>query len=372
MDKKNLTMKILYTNIICQLIVKINYYSINSLTAIIIIIFIFAGCGSNNDNLGENTILFSKFPKVDSVYFNNICEYKQGVAGMLELVDSTLIIFNVSLNSKYFLCNYSLKNGQFSNEYIGKGRGPGEAIGAIGIGINGNSLWLHDISLNKILIIDKSKAIAYDSTIYFKEYPVKENYYMIGFNDSLHYFGVGNNNSAFKIQEIDLISGKEINQYGEYKNISPNIPLVSFKSAHESFIYIKPKGNKIVLPYRYLDAVEIFNINTQKSVIIHGPEGFDVMFNPLPNGMERTDKTRFAFVNGTITNKYIYLSYSGLLCNSENSYYGSKVYVYDWDGNPIRKLILNKQILGIAISEDDKTMYAYDVNTGFIIQSNIN
>ena len=88
-------------------------------------------------------------------------------------------------------------------------------------------------------------------------------------------------------------------------------------------------------------------------------------------GMKRTEKTRFAFVNGTVTNKYIYISYSGLLCRDKNSHYGKCVYVYDWDGNPIRKLVFNRFIEGLVVSDDDKTMYAYDVNTGFIIQSNI-
>ncbi|MBW6481034.1 MAG: TolB-like 6-bladed beta-propeller domain-containing protein, partial [Bacteroidales bacterium] len=48
------------------------------------------------------------------------------------------------------------------------------------------------------------------------------------------------------------------------------------------------------------------------------------------------------------------------------------IYVYDWNGNPIRKLNFDRQIEGIAVSKDDKTLYAYDVNSGFLIKSDIN
>ncbi|MDP3441914.1 MAG: BF3164 family lipoprotein [Ignavibacteria bacterium] len=348
------------------------HYNQKQTITIIILVLFFIGCSHKSLVINKNTLSFDKFPIEDKISFSDIYEYKEGVAGMLELVDSTLIIFNVSQGINYFLNNYSLKSGQLSKGYLSQGKGPGEAIGARAIGVNGNTLWLYDISLKKIMTIDVTKIISDNMILSFNEYPVIGYHYMIGFKDSLHYFGVGSKSSAFKIQEVELISSKETNEYGKFAVILNNIPFISFKSAYESFIFTKPTGDKIVLPYRFLDAIEIYDVKKQTSVVVHGPEGFDVKFEPLPNGIERTKETRFAFVNGTVTNKYIYMSYSGLLCDNENSYYGNCVYVYDWEGNPIRKLVLDRQIEGLVVSADDKTMYAYDVNSGFLIESNIN
>src|SRR5690606_2836991 len=88
--------------------------------------------------------------------------------------------------------------------------------------------------------------------------------------------------------------------------------------------------------------------------------------------MERTEKTRFAFVTGSVTNKYIYLLYSGKLNLVVNPNFGRIIYVYDWDGNPIKEIVLDRDIMSLTVSEDDKTLYAYDPNTGFIMESNIN
>lgn len=333
---------------------------------------IIVGCEPANTVFNNNSTSFSKFPREDTVVFKKFYEYKEGIAGMLKLVDSTLIIFNVQPGSNNFLNNYALKSGILSNGYFGKGRGPSEALAPSAIGVNSNSLWLQDITLNKVFTIDKNRIISKNTSVSFDEYPHENHYYMIDFRDSLHFFGVGNVNSEYKIQEIDLISGKVINEFGKIEEIPDNMSLLLFKSVYQSLIFAKPTGDKLVLPYRYIDAIEIFNTETGSGVAILGPEKYDVKYIPLPHGMSRTDETKFAFVNGTVTNEYIYLAYSGRTRESSNSYDGNCIYIYDWNGNPIRKLILNKFIQGMAVSKDNEILYAFDVNTGFLIQAKIN
>ncbi len=340
--------------------------------ATVVTCLLIVGCEPADSVLNENFISFSKFPKEEVIVFKNIYDYKEGIAGMIKLLDSTLIIFNVQPGANNFLNNFSLSSGIISNGYLGKGRGPGEAIGPRAIGVNGNSLWLQDITLKKTFTIDKGKIVDTISSVSFHEYPIEDHYYMIDFKDSLHFYGVGNINSEYKIQEIDLTSGKVIKQFGKIKKIPDGMSLLLFKSIYQSLIFTKPTGDKLVLPYRYLDAIEIFNTETGSGLAILGPERYNVKYIPQPNGISRTDETRFAFVNGTVTNEYIYLAYSGRTRRDSNSYDGNCIYVYDWDGNPIRKLILNKCIQGLAVSKDNKTLYAFDVNTGFLVQAKIN
>jgi len=362
----------LYLKILRLWTVKKLHLSFKPFALFVATFIIIVACESTNNVLNKNSISFSKFQSEETVLFENICEYKEGIAGMLKLVDSTLIIFNVQPGANNFLNNYSLNSGVLSNGYFSKGRGPNEVMGPRAIGVNGNSLWLQDITLRKVCTIDKGKVINTIKSASFNKYPLENHYYMIDFKDSLHFFGIGYVDSEFKIQEIDLVSGKIINEYGKIEVKPGDISLQLYKSIYQSFIFTKPTGDKLVLPYRYIDAIEIFNIETGSSFAIHGPEGYDVKYEPLPNGMSRTDETKFAFVNGTVTNEYIYLAYSGRTRKSPNSYDGSYVYIYDWDGNPIRKLVLNRYIQGLAVSKDNGTLYAFDVNTGFLIQAKIN
>ena len=333
---------------------------------------IIAGCQHTNDVFNKNSISFSKFPKEDTIIFKNIYEYEEGIAGMLKLVDSTLIIFNVQPGAKKFLNIYSLKSGILSNGYVGKGRGPGEALSPSAIGVNRQRLWLQDITLNKVFTTDIRSITNTNTLVSFNEYSHENHYYMIDFKDSLHYFGVGSISSHFKIQEIDLTSGKVTKEFGKIEKLPENMSLMLFKSIYQSLIFSKPTGDKLVLPYRYLDAIEIFNTETGKGITILGPENYDVKYIPLPHGMSRTDETRFAFVNGAVTNEYIYLAYSGRTRKDPNSYDGNYIYIYDWDGNPIRKLILDRYIQGMAVSKYNNTLYAFDINTGFLIQAQIN
>ncbi len=339
----------------------------------LLLLFLFS-CQHEGIILNENIVLFTEFPKENKISFNNICEYKTGAAGMLELVDSVLIIFNVNEGAKYFISNYSLNSGQVFKEYLGSGRGPGEAIGARGIGVNDNILWVQDITLKKILTIEEKKVLSNDTIVSFNEYPIKEDYYMIDFKDKLHYFGVGLESSAYKIQEVDLVSGKIINEIGTFEGKPDDLEFSAVKTAYQCYIHVKPTGDKIVLAYRFTDAIEIFDLKTQRSILIRGPERFNVDFQPAKNTMYRTDKTRFAFVSGggTVTNNYIYMYYSGDIVKNSGARYAKYIYVYDWDGNPVSKLILDRQIEGFAVSEDDSIMYAFDVNTGFLIQAKIN
>ncbi|MDD4755786.1 MAG: BF3164 family lipoprotein [Prolixibacteraceae bacterium] len=336
-------------------------------------LFLFS-CRPENIVLNENIVLFSKFSEEDKISFNNICEYKKGAVGMLELVDSVLIIFNVNEGAKYFLNNYSLNSDQIFKKYLSAGKGPGEVIGARGIGINNNFLWVQDITLKKILTLEKTNALSEDTLVSFNEHPVNEDYYMIDFKDKFHYFGVGFEHSAYKIQEVDLVSGKIINEIGTFDHKPDDLEFSAVKTAYQCFIHVKPTGDKIVLAYRFTDAIEIFDLKAQKNMLIHGPERFNADFQPAKNTMYRTDKTRFAFVGGggTVTDNYIYMCYSGDLAKKSGATYAKYIYVYDWDGNPVRKLILDRQIEGLAVSEDDSVIYAFDVNTGFLIQAKIN
>ena len=152
-------MKSLYLKILRLLVVKNLNPNLKPLVAFVFIWLTIVGCEPRISVINKNSRYFSKFPKEQTVVFNNISEYKKGIAGTLTLVDSTLTILNVLPGAKKFLTNYSFNSGKYSKEYLRKGSGPGEAMGPISIGVNDNSLWVQDIILKKIFTIDKRKVI---------------------------------------------------------------------------------------------------------------------------------------------------------------------------------------------------------------------
>ena len=346
-----------------------------SIKVIVLISLLFTACNHEKVVLTNNPILFSEFPREDTLSFKNIYNFKEGNPKEFRLIDSNLVIFNYERNAQFFIYNYSLKNGNLSKGFIRKGKGPGEAIGAFNFGINNKSLWIHDVTLKKILVTNIEKIISNTTSPAFEEYPINDFYFKIDFIDSVSFFSVGAPNSSYKISKINLRSNSEAESFGSFKVLPPSIPIDAVKDAYLSLIYSKPSGDKIALPYIYTDVLEIYDIKSHECIAVQGPERFDVDFTVGKNSrgtffMENTRKTRKAFLKGAVTNKYIYILYSGH--SREDDWNVSKyIYVYDWDGNPIKKLVLDRFVPLICVTENDKVIYSYDQNTGYILQSNI-
>ena len=335
------------------------------------------GCQSEDIRLNENATIFSSFPTESEATFTKLFDFNKGVAFSIHIVDSTLILFNEKGQQDYFFYNYSLAKNTLSKGYLSGGRGPSQGIGVASSGVIDNTLWAYDITLRKGLTVNINDAIkhANDSLVTFQEYSIQPTYYVTAFKDATHYLGVGSFDSKYKVQEVGLPSEKQLAEFGTFKNIPSSMDFNAYKSAHQSFIYVKPSGDKAVLMYRFADAIEIFDLHSKKGKSIHGPQGYAVEFKPLNAGdffvMQRTPKTRFAFVAGTATDQYIYAIYSGKLEEDLNPHYGETLFIYDWDGNPVKKITLDRTIKAPAVTKDDSILYGYDPYTGFIVKTNL-
>ncbi len=78
---------------------------------------------------------------------------------------------------------------------------------------------------------------------------------------------------------------------------------------------------------------------------------------------EQTSDTRNSFVSAATSEDYIYVLYSGKeLGNSiesvARSNFSNMIYVFDWEGMPIKKYKLNQKVKSIAIDEKSNTLYA--------------
>jgi hypothetical protein len=265
-----------------------------------------------------------------------------------------------------------LSKGEFSSPYIHKGRGKNEILGLATMGFSDSYLWLNDFTGKKMMLIDKDKVIDGSINNLVKtSFNTNRNYRSI-LIDNLQIITTGNKNSKFKVQIIDLTTGNVNEEFGELKFFSDELPFHIINQASYSQTLLKPTKDKLVFAYIHTDIVEIFDLNTKKSISLQGPEKFDTDFKIYKNVWFENEKTRVAFVDGTATNKYIYLLYSGKNFSDENAYKGNYLFVYDWKMNPIKKIKLNKEVYQICISKDDKTIYSYDEIAKHVVYAEIN
>src|SRR5690606_26161973 len=329
----------------------------------------------------DHSILFSEFPETSNITFNTLFNFKEGIPNKLHIVDSTLVIHNRrSSNSNFLFYNYNLNSGNLSKGYISSGRGPNEILSSFSSGFTDTHLWIHDMALKKIVMIDRANVLPVQKdSIGFKEYKFNEHTAIrVALKDSLSYYGVENLTSEYKVSKMDLSTDTVVEEFGEFKEQRPEtIPLEVYKQAYSPLIALNPNEQKLMLAYRYTDVVEIYNLDNKVSINIQGPENFKPQFEVGKNQnggyMEYTDKTKLAFVNAATTKDYIYLLYSGSTQKDNPDTFGlaNRIYVYNWDAKPIKEISFNKDVMHLSVSNNNKKIYSFDVKTGDVLEADI-
>lgn len=330
-----------------------------------------------------SVIEFSTFPKEERIAFNNIFEYKEGDPRSIHVMDSLLIIANKNNNCQYFFYKYSLIDNNLSEGFLRKGRGPNEAIGVSTTGIFKGQLWAYDITMRKLQISDIKNLDGSTKPIPFKDYAVGDSYFKVTLGDNLNVYGKSLFNKVnCKVETVNLMDGEKINELGEFYKVPNNVDIRTIKDAYAGEIVIKPTGDKIAVAYNFSDCIEIYNLNTGEQKVVQGPEVFDVSFIEKRRKdhyyMGKTKESKSAFVNATVTDNYIYLIYSGntRTNRSEEARYkwsnGNYIFVFDWNGNPVKRITLDRHIQSLGVSKDDKTFYSFDSKTGYVIKAGNN
>ena len=112
------------------------------------------------------------------------------------------------------------------------------------------------------------------------------------------------------------------------------------------------------------EVVEIYNLKTNTHTVLFGPNGepkFDTAQNSsIPTGI-------MGFSDIQVTDNYIYAVFHGTSFKDKIKSYqngekpedgGRYIYVFDLDGNPVRKYTLDHPIYGIDVNEETGTIIA--------------
>lgn len=319
---------------------------------------------------------FSKFPIEEKISPKNVLKISN-VDGLLLYRDSILICRIDASYSNTQLRIVNLNNYRKYIDFLPTSRIDGDGvIGFLSYGLYKNIFWAHDIIKEQFDMVDIDKVLKgeKDPKKYLKVIPFNSNYYWDALIDTDKIVSFGDYDSDYKLGFYNINKLKYISYklpYGKNQDISR-----SQKNSYESFLFTKPDFSRFVIPSRYSDLIEIYDQTKDSSFVIRGPEGFKPMISIL-NGTDgkelaaRNEQTRFAFVKGKTTNEYIYLLYSGNLHNSEFHDYGRYIYVYDWNGHPVKKLILPNYINDFVVFSDNNILYGYNPKTKLIEKYNI-
>lgn len=171
--------------------------------------------------------------------------------------------------------------------------------------------------------------------------------------------------------EIDS-KGKPTKSNGKIPSETANEETLrpALAQAWRSFIDYNPNKGVLVMATQLGETLEIYNLKDNTHKTVYGPEG-EPLFKTgkngsgIPNGI-------MGFSDIKVTNEYIYAVFQGIKFKDKMTAYqrglepedgGRFIYVFDLQGNPIRKYTLDHAIYGIDINEETNTIIATEVKS---------
>jgi len=339
---------------------------------LIIFAFMLTGCDNEKDMeiiINKNSIKVESFPESKEFKFTKLIDFNEGTPFKIYEADSGLYVFDVKGKNDKVFHFYSFKSKDFTASYIGKGSGPYETFSPKSSGIKNGVLWVMDFTMHKVIEYDLKNL---DEKSRQKETKLVDYFNTIQVLNENEILANGLETSPFKFQKVDRNTGEVIDEFGVFEKVPENIPFATHNDFFQASFAIKPDGKQLVSAYRWNEAIEIFDLNTLESMLIWGPENinnefalkkdeFGQMIFERRNGIQKCNIDVFA------TDDYIFSLFSGNYDSIMDSQFTDTINVYLWDGTPVKKIKVDRRIERFSVSPDNKTLYAFDVNSGEIL-----
>jgi len=332
--------------------------------------YLFIGCSGQTNK----TTTFNTFPKIIQVEFKEIeTPPILPFVGDMLIVDNTLITMDMMADTIFHV--FKLPTCEYIGGFINRGNGPNEEISIAPYisGISDSSFFYRSVQNGKIAYINKvTKSIEIKEKI---DLPSKlmGDLTQIMLNDNL--IGYDMTKPSDLEYESFNIRSKEVHNFGSFPKIDLSVDKsknnqmftkimanrkdgLRFAALYDKFPYLRIYGNKNNLIH------EIRLENKQKL-----PSEF------LENIKNPTDLegTMINYLKLKVTDSYIYGLYVGKtrgelkVQERKNDDYGCEIHIWDWNGNPIAKLILEKEVSSFAVSSNNKYIICSSVKADNIL-----
>ena len=276
------------------------------------------------------------------------------------MVDSLIIIGDINQSELY---HRYLINGNNIEELSGfgkEGEGPNEFYMAFALHYTNDRLSIYNKGFLRYQILNKSDLLSSDIESYMETKSVKNSaafHELIELENDL-YFGTGTfRKGMFAFYSNDSIVHSDI----PYPKDNINTINEQKGMVYQGFIAKQPYVNKIAFAGFYGQVFEIFsyenyNIKRVFSDIIELPS-----YKPTEseNSLEAnyTVENKIGYFMTSVTDKYIYALFCGKNYNDNRIDYANTIFVYDWDGNRIKKYLLDKDLSCICVNNEDSKIY---------------
>lgn len=332
-----------------------------------------------NDTEGELTIKvnLASFQDKRKISFSET--RINGFYSSIKVVDTFLVCGDY--RSPEVINIYGSTSGQLLRRFIKRGEQLGQCLSAANIiPVKGSLFWIYDITGGKMLLIDILKALSDTSYQCSKEIILSEATRKAKspcfVNDSLFAATTYTRDDCrymlFNTRtEIVSVVGKLPAPDESWPKSSQGGKFNMLASVYTAGLVHNPESGITVAVYNKTDRIEVYAGNSLKKVI-RGPDLFDPVMDFVTEGNEvmanESHATRFSYSAISGSNKYFYCLYSG---EANFNACSSRILVFDWDGNPVRILELDRPVCFFSVSETRTGMNIFGIEkeTGNVLKA---
>lgn len=335
--------------------------SLNNALIFIVLIFTALSCQSNRDPLSFSPPVFKEQKSVNIVEIE--IDKLQNIIFDLEIIGDNILAR--AFDGTNAVSIFDKNNGRLINSVAPIGRGPGEYL----------SPYLEiDISKDSVYILDPESKSVYNYTHKdlldgsIPERIVKLEGYNFFINalplTTGKFLSYPTKGARFSIHKAD---GKLISSYNKYpllKEITDTISAFYMYRGREG-TSVKPDGTKFVSTNSLGSILEIFSIKDDIITLEEEQRFYAPKINILKNKqVTGQPECLIGLWDLKTTDKYIYAIFSGKQIKemTDGQISGKYVYVFDWDGKPVKSYNLNKDITRLAIDEISQRAYVVTKN----------
>ena len=262
---------------------------------------------------------------------------------------------------------FNLGNLSEVDTLISKGAGPNELLSIWDVLDDGSHIWFHDLGQRKLLRTawNKDGFDLSDSSTKMIELGEKL-IHRLDFIDSSKFVG-----TSYQMHPLDRLllidsSGHSLGSFETYPKTSSSYTTEQLPQAFIANIAVKPDGTRIVTGHMMTDLIQIFSVEPLELLkSIHGPDQFLPVVETISLGAGTAvspviNKSKDGHLSLRANNEKIFSFYSGRTLRrerSEESYHYDTIFQFDWDGKPIKKLILDRQIYFFDVDWENNFFY---------------
>lgn len=293
--------------------------------------------------------------------------------------DSVIIVHDrIMINDEtFFLRVVNAHNGNSKRVFGREGRGPQEFLFPIELSRTPGSD--HILTANNRSMFE-IKLIQLDSLIVGSGEFVSSIYrnFNVGFSrihslKTPRYIGTGFfGRDRYAIADT---SGSITKLWGEYPfPATPKMTLESQPIAYQSRMVVHSSGNRVASVAIRSPNFELFTLDgdsltyvnriNYRPVSIHDESGSGVI------SVQYLDDNVNGYSSLDANDQFIYALFSGKLSSEQDATYSDTIIVFDWDGNPVQKIILPLQVSQISVNPSNEYLYTltYDSNEAPVMQ----